>query len=142
MCEQDVAPTRRGFFKTLAITIFAIITLPTSLVRAKKVALSINNAEDLKKVGGSALLKIKDQDVLFVRDSEESIRAINPMCTHKKCKVAFKSEDRKLHCKCHKSAFELSGEVLSGPAKLPLQVYEATLSNDKIILTLPEENPP
>jgi Rieske Fe-S protein len=138
MCEHDVAPTRRSFFKTLAVTVFAIITFPASLVRAKKVALSLASVEDLKTVGGSALLKIKDQDILFVRDTAQTVRAINPMCTHKKCKVAFKSEDGKLHCKCHKSAFELSGEVLGGPAKLPLQVYQATLSDDKIILTLPD----
>ena len=134
--------TRRNFLRTLFVGVVAVILLPVKKARAKKVALAMASAEPLQKVGGSVLLKIKDQDVLFIRDSETTVRAINPMCTHKKCKVAWKPEAGNLQCKCHKSAFTLDGKVTGGPAPRPLQVFEAALSEDKIILTLPDEDEP
>ncbi len=130
------AESRRGFMKWFAGAVLLLATFPSALAHAKKVAFPIKDA--LATPGGSAMLKIKDRDVLFVRKDESSIVAINPECTHKKCKVRFVSDSGDFHCKCHKSAFTLEGKVMGGPAKIDLEVYEAKIDGDRIILTLPD----
>lgn len=148
MCDDirpesvDVTPLtpgpRRGFLRLLAGAVLALITLPATLVRAKKVKVELTKLDKLKSVGGAMEVKIKGTDVLLVRDSETTVQAINPMCTHKKCKVRYKAESNDLFCKCHKSAFKLDGTVMAGPAPRPLMIYQATLQNDAIVITLPD----
>ena len=133
---------RRGFLKWFFLFVVAAVIYPLRKLRAGKMALPMEKAPDLQTVGNSVLLKIKEQEVLFVRDTETTVRALNPICTHKKCKVAFKTDTGKLHCKCHKSAYDLlTGQVLAGPAPKPLQIYESKLDNNRIIFTIPDAAP-
>lgn len=139
-CEEPNLPApRRTFLRMLLSGVAALILMPTRLAHAKKVAVGLDKLEKLQTAGGSAVVKIKDRDVLLVRENETTVHAINPMCTHKKCQVAFKSDLGKLACKCHKSAFGLDGSVLGGPAPKPLQIYPAMLAENQIVITLPDE---
>ncbi len=131
-------PTRRGFIRLLSAAVAGLLTLPASLARAKKVALPLAKLPKLQAVGGWIVLKIKGNEVLLVRDTERTVHALNPTCTHKKCRVSYTHGDRKFHCECHKSAYALDGRVLDGPAPKPLQVYPAKLAGDRIILSLPD----
>lgn len=107
--------------------------------KMKKVAFGLDKAEKLKKVGGSAILKLKGQNVLFVRDSEKTVRAFDPTCTHNKCNIGYKPKDQLLRCPCHRSAFSLDGKVRNGPAERPLTVFPAELNGDRVIVSLPEK---
>ena len=129
--------TRRSFLKMLSAAA-VVILVPYSWVRAKaaKVAFRLEKVPKLNTVDGWAVLKIKGRQILFIRDSETSVRALDSVCTHKKCTVAFNPETHKIECPCHGSKFSLDGEVLSGPAKKPLQSYPAGLSKDRIIVKL------
>jgi Rieske Fe-S protein len=104
----------------------------------KRLALGLDKAEKLKEVGGFAILKVQDKDILFIRDTEETVRALNPVCSHKKCLVTYISETKRIACPCHGSNYDLDGKVLKGPSEKPLQVYEATLDLPKarVIFTL------
>lgn len=135
--EED-AP-RRSFLRFLGFLSGMIAFLPASLVHAKKIALPLAKIKDLAQVGGQKLLRVKGREILFVRDSETSVSSLNPICTHKKCQVAFKPETGRLFCKCHKSAYDIKkGTVLDGPAPRPLQIYPTILKNGKIIVDLPK----
>ena len=61
-------------------------------------------------------LRLGEEDVLLVRDAQNKVRAFNPTCTHKKYRVRFNPMKERLDCKCHKSSFNLEGEVQGGPA--------------------------
>lgn len=147
MCEEtkaEEAPvvelaskSRRGFLGALVSVVGAVLVWPKALY-AKKVGLSLAKVEALQSVGGSTTLKVKEHKILFVRDSETSIKGINPNCTHKKCTVKFTSKDGQLHCPCHKSAFSLEGAVLGGPAPKPLATFPVQLNGDQIVVTLPD----
>lgn len=143
MCEEveaqeaPVLKSRRGFLGLLAGVGAALLFWPKAL-HAKKVGMSLAKIEALQKVGGSTTLKVKEQKILFIRDSETTIKGIDPNCTHKKCTVKFTSNDGQLHCPCHKSAFSLAGEVLGGPAPKPLGTFPVQLNGDQIIVTLPD----
>lgn len=127
---------RRSFIRCVGVFLGVIITLPTRLARAKSLAIPLAKAKKLEKAGGSMILKVKGQQVLFIRETEETIRALDPICTHKGCTVAFNRDENRIDCPCHQSAFNLEGGVVKGPASKPLKAYDAKLDGQRIILSL------
>lgn len=160
-------PTRRGFMATLTGTIVALVTRPFARTAAQeaappakeaastgadsadayagasqKVAIPLDDAKDLREVGGSVTLKVGDRQILLVRDSEATVRAFSPACTHRQVKVKYDHKNQRLNCPAHGSRFDLEGEVLRGPAKDPLETYHAELSGDRVILAFEEAKVP
>ena len=129
---------RRRFLLGSGLSLGTLLALPTVAARAEghKVAVPLAKLEVLKSVGGSIALKLKDKLVLLVRDSATSVRAFNPVCTHRQCVVAFNAGDNKIKCPCHGSQFDLDGRVIHGPAPRPLETYPAELVNEQVIVTL------
>lgn len=141
--DAATSPSRRAWLgQTLAAGAAACLVLawPWRRALARKIGLKLAQLDSLREVGGSQVLNLKGLDgpLLLVRDGETSVRALNPMCTHKKCMVRYSAESGKLHCKCHKSAFKLDGKVLGGPAKKDLATYPASLTHDQVVVTLPD----
>jgi Rieske Fe-S protein len=127
---------RRDMLKILSMTVGMLIALPAAILHAKKYSISLDKAEKLKTVNSSALLKIKDRQILFVRDSEKTIRALDPTCTHRQCTVDYNSKTQNIVCPCHGSTYNLEGKVIKGPAEKALTVFSAELSDNNIILTM------
>lgn len=129
---------RRGILIRMSASIAAFFAGVRLSFAQKRLALSLDKAEKLKSPGGFSLLKIQDKEVLFIRESEEKIRAINPVCSHRKCTVTYSPEKKRIVCPCHGSNYDLDGSVLKGPAEKPLQVYEAELDlpKSRIIFTM------
>ena len=140
--------SRRGFLIGAGAAAVAVTLLPGDVAwakgKGKKVAVPLAKLAPLEAVGGAVVVELKGREVLIVRDSESSVHAINPTCTHKKCTVKFRPEDSRFACPCHTSAFALDGTVLGGPAPRPLETYPAQLQLDKarVVVTLPEEEAP
>ena len=151
--------TRRGFMTTFMGAIIALVTRPFARSGAQeavaaaqdtaaagadsadaytrateKVAISLDDAEELRKVGGSVTLKVGDRQILLVRDSEETVRAFSPACTHRQVKLKYDHKNQRLNCPAHGSRFDLDGKVSRGPAKDALETYRAELSDDRVIL--------
>lgn len=128
---------RRGFLKILGLGAGAVIVGPRlAAAETKKVAIKLDKAEKLRDVGGSVILKIKDRDILLVRDTDTTIRAFDPMCTHQKCIVAYNNAAKRLDCPCHGSSYDLNGKPQSPLPPAPLKVYPATLADDRVILEM------
>lgn len=127
---------RRECLKALAAASALVAGLPGALAAAKRISISLDLVERLKTVGGSAYLKVKERELIFIRDSEETVKVLDPLCTHKKCTVEYDSGSRTLVCPCHGSQYALSGKVLKGPAKAALTNYEATLADGQITISL------
>lgn len=130
------ASARRRFLATLSGAL-AFLALPWRRAQAKKVGLQLGQVAPLGHVGGQATVTVKGREMLLIRDTPTSVRAINPMCTHKACKVFYKAQSNDLACKCHKSKFTLGGKVMGGPAPKPLQIYPARLNGQQIVIELP-----
>jgi Rieske Fe-S protein len=126
--------TRRNLFKSL-LAFASLLLLPGNAL-AKKVAVKLEKVKKLKEIGGWTILNLKGRQILFVRDAQDSIRALSPICTHKKCLVEYNPESKKIQCNCHKSIYDLEGKVLEGPAPKPLLTYEAKLNKNRIIVTI------
>lgn len=127
---------RREFIKVLAVTTGGWMMLRSFDAFAKKMAIPLDKIEKLKTVGGSAMLKVKDTTILFIRDSETNIKALDPVCTHMGCITAYNDKTKLIECPCHGSRFDIDGHVAHGPAVKPLKSYAASLSSDRIIVDL------
>ncbi len=127
---------RRSFFGGALAAALAWLARPAR-AWARQVAFGLDKAAALRKVGGQALLKLGDRELLFVRDGEASVRAFDPACPHEKCKVTYDDGLKKVVCPCHRSTFELAtGKVQSGPSPRGLKAYPAELSGDRVVVTL------
>lgn len=74
--------------------------------------------------------------MFFTREAE--LRALSTRCTHAACTVAWRRKGKTeiLKCPCHGSQFDTAGQVLNGPAKLPLARYAVRVEGDDAIVTL------
>ena len=152
MCAEEDEPSlkidsveRRTFVKSLAGTAalgfvgFPALAKPQSVIKALK----LSDLQIIAQPGSSVALRLGNEDVLLVRDGQNQVRAYNPTCTHKKCKVRFNPLKERLDCKCHKSSFNLEGEVQGGPAPRDLETFPTRLDEAKqqLLIKLPSRQP-
>lgn len=128
--------SRRSFFGKLLTVTAGLLLLPAGRALAKKLAVGLDKIPKLKEVGGWVIVKLKGKDVLFVRDGQDSVRAIDPICTHQHCLVAYNPKSKMIECPCHESHYGLDGHNISGPSPKPLNTYPAKLSKGRIIVDL------
>ncbi len=123
-------PSRRLFLALLGGLAGAIL-IP-SQAWAKKLAIGLGALPALQKVGGWVVAKIKNRDILFIRNADPDVTAITPFCTHQGYLLQYDAANHVIVCKKHGSHFDLKGNVLKGPAKKRLTPrYWTKLEKDK-----------
>jgi len=75
---------------------------------------------DALEPGHAAIMKVDGEDVAAFKDEQGKVHAVSAVCTHMGCLVGWNATDRTWDCPCHGSRFELSGQVIHGPATAPL----------------------
>jgi Rieske Fe-S protein len=70
--------------------------------------------------GDAAIMKIDGDNVAAFKDERGDVHAVSAVCSHMGCIVGWNETDRTWDCPCHGSRFELSGQVIHGPATKPL----------------------
>jgi nitrite reductase/ring-hydroxylating ferredoxin subunit len=127
---------RRGFLGLLAGAA-GLLLLPGRAL-AKKLAVKLETLPALKKVGGFVVAKIKGRELLLIRDSDGSVRALTPHCTHKRHPLVYNPKTRTVECHGHGSRFSLDGKAVKGPARDPLRRFGARLDKERgrVILDL------
>jgi len=55
-------------------------------------------------------------------------------CTHLGCTVPWREDEGQFHCPCHSSIFTTVGEVVSGPAPRPLDIFPVTVTHGEIVV--------
>jgi menaquinol-cytochrome c reductase iron-sulfur subunit len=70
----------------------------------------------------------------IVRNSDETLTAFSPLCTHLGCAYQWAAQQRRFSCPCHGSTFDLSGDVISGPAARPLDRYLVKMEGSRLWL--------
>ncbi len=80
-------------------------------------------------IGESKMIDLSGQPVMLIRTPKEVI-ALSAICTHLGCIVDFKKDENVIHCPCHAAAFDIRGNVIKGPATIPLETYPANISGN------------
>lgn len=86
-------------------------------------------------VKGTETRRIDGVEFLIVRRDENHIHALAKTCTHSKvCHVLYDRDLEQLVCPCHRGAFDLHGNVLSGPPPRPLATREVFVRDGEIFV--------
>jgi len=72
--------------------------------------------------------------VILARNDE--IVALPAICTHLHCILEWDEKNGRLLCPCHLGAFDLNGNVLSGPPPRPLEPLSAMVKGGRIYVNL------
>lgn len=76
--------------------------------------------------GEAKVVKFEGETLALYKDEQGGVHALNPVCTHAKCVVAWNRAERSWDCPCHGARYSPDGEVLTGPATRGLQRIELT----------------
>ena len=101
--------------------------------------LSLSENNSLLMVGGALALAANELDtsgMLLYRQSESTVKVYSRNCTHAGCTIGGFSSSGISSCQCHGSMFDTNGNVINGPAAIPLNQYSATISEDIVTITL------
>lgn len=83
-------------------------------------------------VGGAILATVKRRPVIISRPSDDEIVGFSAICTHQGCTVRPNGD--RLDCPCHGSWFAAAtGEVLRGPAELPLNPVDVRIADGNVV---------
>ena len=82
--------------------------------------------EELTELAGMAhgegrIVKYEDRSMALYKDEKGNLHALNPVCTHMKCNVAWNNAERSWDCPCHGARYDIDGRVLTGPADRDLE---------------------
>ncbi len=101
----------------------------------KSIALGFLNrlAADLEgfsdvKPGEGKIVEYDGKKVGVYKNEAGEYFCINPVCSHLKCALSFNEAEKSWDCPCHGSRFDIKGNILEGPAVLPI---------DKIKIKMP-----
>ena len=79
-------------------------------------------AGSLSALAAGALRVVQPWSLALGRDSA-GVWAMSLVCTHAGCDMSDGVGASSIFCNCHGSEFNLTGNVLAGPARYPLQHY-------------------
>jgi len=67
------------------------------------------------------VIELEGKKIAAYCDAHGKVSLCSAICTHLKCIVAWNEAEKTWDCPCHVSRFAATGEVLTGPAELPLE---------------------
>jgi menaquinol-cytochrome c reductase iron-sulfur subunit len=76
--------------------------------------------------------------VWAVKQMDGRVTVFSPMCTHLGCGYAWDNGEKKFKCPCHGSAFDVSGEVVAGPAPRSLDQLPSKVENGRLLVIFKE----
>jgi cytochrome b6-f complex iron-sulfur subunit len=103
--------------------------------------IKVSSLASLIPAGGSVMVTYDAGATLLLINHAGAGRfhVLNPTCTHAGCTVGlYAPANRGISCPCHGSFFDISGQVLNGPADRPLASYPSSFdSDDTLSVTVP-----
>lgn len=75
------------------------------------------------RIGEGKIVEIEGKRYGAYRDEQEALHIVDITCTHLGCELVWNGAERSWDCPCHGSRFSYTGEVLDGPATLPLHKF-------------------
>jgi len=133
---------RRSFLKTvlagLGAVAFASFAYPLIRFLAPPGSVSVDKKVVLVKqeipLGSSKVVLFNDKPAIVINNPGKGFIAFSKVCTHLGCLVEYEKDKNRLICPCHAGAYDLEGNVLSGPPPKPLPKIPLKVEGDQIII--------
>ena len=113
------------------------------LLDGDSLVVDLNKADSLRETGGAGKLNIGDKvngdetKVIIIHHQENDYKAFADCCTHGCRELNYLQDKQQLECSSFgKSAFELTGKVIKGPAEDPLMTYSLQKTDNRIIIKI------
>ena len=152
--------TRRKFFQwvtraaagliglSLAVPLVGYIISP-ALKRREKPWVEIGGTEELAADEPKQLeyvATVRDgyleakihKAVWAVKQKDGQVTVFSPMCTHLGCAYHWDIADRHFKCPCHGSVYDVSGQVLAGPAPRHLDSLPSRVEQGRLLIMYKE----
>lgn len=81
----------------------------------------------------NGFLLIAEVKTFVIHLGNNDFRAFTSVCTHEGCDVNAFATGR-IRCPCHGSQYDISGQVVVGPAPLPLRRFTASRSGNTLTI--------
>ena len=113
---------------------YSVIDLPA--VVNNVIVIPLEAYPELSAVGGSIVGKADGMTnpIVIAHVDTGTFAALDAICTHMHCTVAYNALNLTMDCPCHDSSYELDGTVIGGPAPHPLTAF--VVSSDGTQLTI------
>ncbi len=83
-------------------------------------------------------VRVRGRPVLLIRLQDRAFYALSATCTHMNiCEVEWSPERQQLVCPCHGGIFDLNGNVVEGPPRIPLARYAVKVEGKEVRLQSP-----
>jgi len=149
--NDDSAPymiSRRSFLGSSALVVLPTLCAsctddvppPVDLpaVANNAIAIPLGDFPELAKAGGSIVGQSKGyaNPIVVAHINDTSFAALDAICTHMRCTVAYNALNLSLDCPCHGSTYEVDGRVIGGPAPRALKAFAASSDGTTLTITL------
>lgn len=117
-------------------TASTVIALPAMANNA--IVIPLDGVPELAEVGGSIVGRAAGyaNPIIIARVDDRTFAALDALCTHMQCTVAYNALNITLDCPCHASSYEIDGRVIGGPAILPLRSFTASSDGTNLTIAL------
>jgi len=87
-------------------------------------------------VGQAMLVRHGDKPLIVIRATGDSFIGLSAVCTHLNCVLTWDAAEGILRCPCHDGAFDVNGNVLTGPPPRPLERFRVEVRLGELFLHL------
>lgn len=130
--SEKTSQSRRDFLKKAALASAGLViaaSLPgCEPPEAEKLLGSIQDFEEKGSLSG----EFNGNSLLVMQNAKGEIEVFSLTCSHKKCTVEWKSEEKEFHCPCHEGKYDAQGFVIDGPPPGPLRKYKHEIRNGEL----------
>ncbi len=98
----------------------------------KQLDVNYEYQDEFKKVSGT--IQVFVQAVKANAAAANDFRILSPICTHLGCLVTWEEAQKHFNCPCHGSVFDAEGKVLKTPANKPLNNFNLSVDNGKLVI--------
>jgi cytochrome b6-f complex iron-sulfur subunit len=127
-----------NLLKLLGLTSLASFIYPIvrflSLPRAGAAAKGLEIAKKDVPLGQSKQIIYQNKPAIIINIRGKGFIALSRVCTHLGCLVDYNKEKNILLCPCHGGAYNLNGNVISGPPPKPLQKFPLRVEGEQILI--------
>ncbi|GAC1421070.1 MAG: FAD-dependent oxidoreductase [Flavisolibacter sp.] len=81
--------------------------------------------------GEAKVVSYEGESIALYKGENGSLHAVNPVCTHAKCKVSWNGAEKSWDCPCHGARYSPDGDVLTGPSTSGLEKINLRLLTEK-----------